>query len=108
MNYESFLAAIHECDAAELQFNLGNRESFLFNGKWYPVFAIINRAAIISNNPQQYTTHHAIVLLTQLLPMARIENVHYLSQDPIELDANSKLNQLRMYQNALNYIVGNN
>jgi hypothetical protein len=108
MNFESFLAAIHECDAAELQFNLGNKESFLFNGRWYPALAVISRAATIANDPTDYNTYRAITTITKLLPMSRIEIINYQAQEPIVLDAQGKLNQLRMYQNALNYIVGNN
>lgn len=108
MEIEDLIAAIDQCDAHELQFNVGNIKSFLFNGKWYPARAIVGAAAGIANEPADYNTYQAVTKITELLPMSRIAIINYQHPQPIELDAEAKLIQLRLYQNALNYIIGNN
>ena len=108
MVYEDLLVAIGQCDAHLLPFNLGNRESFLFNGKWYPALAIVRTAADIANDPTVYNTYRAVTKITELLPMSIIAIINYQHPQPIELDAEAKLIQLRLYQKALNYIIGNN
>ncbi|WP_147367933.1 hypothetical protein [Fibrisoma montanum] len=82
--------AIQECDNGQLPFNTGNIRSFLFDKKWYPLRAVINRAMSLANEPADLTSDRAVVQLVYLGIWTRICDVSFGNPLPIAINQNEK------------------
>lgn len=82
LKFEHILMAIRDCDQGNLKFNLGDNESFFFDGKWYPVRKIINSAFENTNQITDYNLHQATMILSKCLPVITL-NVVYKSNLPV-------------------------
>jgi hypothetical protein len=77
MTKENIIQAAIDCQNRDLNFNNGNNRSFLFNNKWFPLRAVINRAATIAKEQNNLTTDKAMKILIYLFPYARIRNIKF-------------------------------
>ena len=82
LKFEHILMAIRDCDKGNLKFNLGDNESFFFDGKWYPVSKIINLAFENANQITDYNLHQATMILSKFLPVITL-NVVFVSNKPV-------------------------
>ncbi len=83
--------ATQECNIGALNFNLGEVRAFLFENKWYPLRATINRASELAHENNNLTTDRALVQLVYLGVWTRIKDVTFHNQLPITLNDNEKL-----------------
>jgi hypothetical protein len=84
MVFEDILKAIRDCDAGRLTFNLGHNESFIFEGKWYPIRKIVNTGCNYANERADYNLYQSTMKLTKFLPVISA-NVVYTSCGPINV-----------------------
>ena len=83
IKFEHILKAIRDCDEGKLKFNLGNSESFLFEGKWYPIRKIVNSAHEYANQKSDYNLHQATMILTKIIPVNSL-NVNFKNNRPVD------------------------
>ena len=86
--------AINECDNGLLIFNLGINRSFLYNKKWYPLRAIVNRARAI-NGEGEATTDRALLNLCIVLDYIRIDEVSFLNNLPVVINQDDVMIELK-------------
>lgn len=91
MTLQHLTQAIQDCNNGNLDFNLGEVRAFLFENKWFPLRATINRAAEYSHENNDLTTDRALVQLVYLGMWTRIKDAIFLNQLPIALNDNEKL-----------------
>lgn len=82
LKFEHILKAIRDCDEGKLKFNLGDSESFFFEGKWYPLRKIINSAFENANQNSDYNLHQATMILTKFIPVTTL-NVVFINNMPV-------------------------
>lgn len=82
LKFEHILKAIRDCEEGKLNFYLGDSESFLFEGKWYPLRKIINTAFENTNQNSDYNLYQATMILTKFIPVTTL-NVVYLNNRPV-------------------------
>jgi hypothetical protein len=85
--------AINECNNGLLVFNLGNNRSFLYNKKWYPLRALVNRARAL-NGENEVTTDRALLNLSITLDYVRIDEVSFLNNLPVDLNQDEVMIEL--------------
>lgn len=94
MTLQQLQLAINECDNGLLVFNLGNNRSFLYNKKWYPLRAIVNRARAI-NGENEATTDRALLNLCIVLDYIRIDEVSFVNNLPVEINQDEVMIELK-------------
>lgn len=107
MTIENIRQAIETCDNGDLNFNLGNNRSLLYNSKWYPLRAVVNFARGI-NNEGDLTTNNAQLALSLVIPYLRIARIDFLDHLPIALNNNEKLNEIKFINEIIGGLVNNN
>jgi hypothetical protein len=100
MNKQNLMQAINECNNGQLPFNLGNNRSFLFNKKWYPLRATINRARAI-NHEGELTTDRALLALCTILDYIKIGEVDFTTYIPIEINQSEIINEVKLISDLL-------
>ena len=84
MNNQIFLMTINEFDQGLVQFNLGENWSFIFNQKWYPTRAFMNRYNFNSGIENQINLHSSTHELSKLFPVVSSE-INYTYHRPVEV-----------------------
>lgn len=91
MTLQNLHQAIQECNIGALNFNIGEVRAFLFENKWYPLRATLNRASELAHENNELTTDRALVQLVYLDVWTRIKDVTFHDCFPIALKDNDKL-----------------
>jgi hypothetical protein len=104
MNLQNLLHAINECDHGELVFNLGNNRSFLYQKKWYPLRATINRARGL-NSENELTTDRALLELSTILDYIRIGEIMFKSYLPVSINHAETIIEIKKIANILNSLA---
>jgi hypothetical protein len=84
MDIQIFIQTINEFDHGLVQFKLGENWSFIFNKKWYPTHAFMNRYGFncgIENEINLYKSTHE---LSKLIPITS-SKINFNSHNPIEI-----------------------
>src|SRR5688572_26934882 len=93
--------AIQECNDGQLDFNLGEVRSFLYEKKWYPLRATINRAATLANENNDLTTDRALVQLVYLNLWTRVSDINFQTPFPLEINNNEFLEETKKLSKIL-------
>lgn len=101
MTVQHLIQVIRECDNGQLQFNLGNPESFLFEKKWYPLRATLRRAAEIAGDPEITTTQGALDELVTLGLWTRVKKVSFQFRRPVEINQNELFGEIKALSEIL-------
>ena len=101
MTLQHFIQAIQECDNGQLQFNLGNPESFLFEKKWYPLRATLRRAAENAGDPEITTTQGALDELVSLGLWTRVKKISFHLRRPVDINQNELIEEVKALSGKL-------
>jgi len=104
MTIENIIQATIYCQNGDVPFNNGNTRSFLFNNKWFPLRAVINRAAKIANEPNDLTTDKAMKVLVYLFPYARIRNVKFKKNELVPLSPEEIQEEIKILTDMINQL----
>ena len=96
MTIDNIKQAIINCSNGEVNFNNGIIRSFLYNNTWYPLRAIVNRAATIANEDNDLTTDEAMKRLVYIFPYVKIRDINYYDNNLINLNTYEKLIEIKM------------
>ncbi len=100
MTIHQILQAINECDNGQIDFNLGNNRSFLFNKNWYPLRATVNRAKELNGEPE-LTTDRALFELCTILHYTRIDEVNFINNFPVAITQLEAMAEIRKIASIL-------
>jgi hypothetical protein len=101
---QQLILAIKECDQGLLVFNNGSHRSFLYQNKWYPLRATVNRARQI-NGEDELTTDRALLQLALTLDYISIDEVVFEGNFPIIISQSEKLSEIKKITSILNDLI---
>ena len=85
MNTMHFFQAISDFDNGMVNFNLGDKWSFLFNQKWYPTRAFMRHYLELNGTPNDnIVLYQSVNELSKFIPVFSSE-VNYTEHLPINL-----------------------
>jgi hypothetical protein len=82
MNSQIFLQVITQFNQGSIQFNLGEKWSFLFNNHWYPTRAFMKNYFQQLGQPTDCNLHNAVFEISKFIPVISA-NVMYNNHLPI-------------------------
>lgn len=77
MKLEVFTHLINQFDNGDVQFNLGDKWSFLFNNKWYPIHAFMKEYYKYEKIEKECNLHQAVFELSKFIPLFSSEKSFY-------------------------------
>jgi len=102
MTHQQFIQAIRDCDNGILNFNKGKKPkvAFLYNGKWYPLHAIVNKANgfIGTKNPN---THRSLNEISGLHLWLRTEEIKFTNNFPVNITQIEVADEVRQLSKIL-------
>ena len=85
MNTKHFFQAISDFDNGMVNFNLGDKWSFLFNQKWYPTRAFMRHyLQLIGEANDQIVLYQAVNDLSKFIPVFS-HQVNFIDHSPVNL-----------------------
>ena len=89
------LQAIQDLENGLVNFNNGQTYCFLFDNKWYPIHAIVNRAKLIANINTEYNLHRSILELHNLLEIVIINQIEIENNNLVHLGTEEKFDLIK-------------
>jgi hypothetical protein len=90
MELEHILQAIHDLENGLVNYNNGQTYCFLYDNKWYPIHATINRARLIANVNAEYNLHRCVSELHNLLDVVIINQIEIENNNLVHLGTEEK------------------
>jgi|LakMenEpi03Aug12_release.lakeMendotaPanAssembly.Ray.scaffolds.fasta_scaffold936040_1 hypothetical protein len=85
MNNQIFFQAISNFDNGQVNFNLGENWSFLFNQKWYPTRAFMRHYLEIAERPNDNVNlHQSVFELSKFISIYSSE-INYVEHRPVNI-----------------------
>lgn len=88
-----------------VEFNHGDRLAFLFQKRWYPIYAVVNHAKELAGEPTDLTTNEALLELAKLHHYIRVEIVYFDNNDLPTIGNNECMSELRLILPIANSLI---